>query len=395
MQSVLWSRSSRLHDRERKPSLSVSAVMKRFVSCLCAFVGAVCVDAQSLNFEGPVALGSVNTPKVTEASGIAVSSRNAGVFWTHNDGSKDHVYGFAMDGSLLADIDFSKNPDDIEDIAVGPGPDGSAQYLYIGDIGSNTADREIVHVYRMVEPAVDLNSAGNPVSRTVDSGVENFQLRYPSGKYDAEAMLVDPIQRTLYIITKEENEARVFRIEIDQMVDDETRDLELALVIPFGKVNGASISADGTLIALRREDYAAAWVRNAGDSVGEALGRAGTQIPVVGPPAEANGEGISFMPDKSGYVTIGEGESSRIYFFRRVIEAGCTEAPRFLEAPRVNGGTLTVSFTGCGGTTVIVERTDNFRDWQQVGSVRIEGGVGTFTEALQGAPKFYRLRAQQ
>lgn len=360
-----------------------------------AVLGAVVVvNGQGLIFEGAVALGSVNTPKVTEASGIAVSSRNAGVFWTHNDGSKDHVYAFAMNGSLLADIDFSKNPDDIEDIAVGPGPDASAQYLYIGDIGSNTADREIVHVYRMVEPTVDLNWASNPVSRTVDSGVANFQLRYPSGKFDAEAMLVDPVQRALYIITKEENEARVFRIGIDQMVDDETRDLELVRVIPFGKVNGGTISADGSLIALRREDFAAAWVRNAGESVGDALGRVGTQIPVVGPPTEVNGEGIAIMPDNSGYVTIGEGESSAIYFFRRVIPAGCTDAPRFLEAPRVSGGVLSLSFSGCAGATVIVERTANFHDWQQVGSVMLEGGVGTFTEAQQGSPVFYRLRVQ-
>jgi hypothetical protein len=368
--------------------------MKRILSCVCALVGAGVIDAQSLNFEGPVALGNVNTAKVAEASGIAVSSRNAGVFWTHNDGSKDHVYAFAMNGNLLADIDFSKNPDDIEDIAVGPGPDASAQYLYIGDIGSNTADREIVHVYRMVEPAVDLNWASNPVSRTIDSGVENFQLRYPSGKYDVEALLVDPIQRVLYVITKEENEAHVFRIGIDQLVDDETRDLELVRVIPFGKVNGGSVSADGTLIALRREDFAAAWMRNAGESVSDALGRAGTQIPVVGPLTEANGEGISFLPDNSGYVTIGEGESSPIYFFRRVVPAGCTAAPRFLEAPRASGGVLSLSFTGCDGATVIVERTTNFRDWQQAGSVRIAGGVGTFTEAQQGAPTFYRLRSQ-
>lgn len=358
-------------------------------------MGAGVVGAQSLNFEGAVALGSINSSKVIEASGIAVSSRNAGVLWTHNDGSKDHVYAFSMSGSLLADIDFSKNPDDIEDIAVGPGPDADAQYIYIGDIGSNTADREIVHVYRMIEPVVDLNWASNPVSRTIESGVANFELRYPGGTYDAEAMLVDPVERALYIITKEETEAHVFRIFINQLVDDETRDLELVRVIPFGKVNGGSISADGTLIALRHEDFSAAWVRNPGESVGVALGRAGTQIPVVGPPTEANGEGISFLPDNSGYVTIGEGEGSPIYFFRRVIPAGCSEAPRFLEAPRVSGGVLSLSFTGCDGATVIVERTANFREWQQAGSVRVEGGVGTFTEAQQGSATFYRLRAQQ
>ncbi|HUS35840.1 MAG TPA: hypothetical protein VM680_10865 [Verrucomicrobiae bacterium] len=355
-------------------------------------MGAVCVDAQNLNFEGAVAVGSVNTAKVTEASGIAVSSRNAGVFWTHNDGSKDHVYAFAMNGSLLADLDFSKNPDDIEDIAVGPGPDASAQYLYIGDIGSNTADREIVHLYRMVEPAVDLNWASNPVSRTIDSGVENFQLRYPSGKYDAEAVLVDPLERALYIITKEETEAHVFRIFINQLADGETRDLELVRVIAFGKVNGGSISADGTLIALRREDFAAAWVRSPGESVGTALGRAGTPIPVVGPPTEANGEGISFLPDNSGYVTIGEGESSPIYLFRRATAVSCTDAPRFSGPPLVSGDVLQLNVTGCAEATVVVERSATLDSWQEVGTVTLQGGTGTYSESAPQTQMFYRLR---
>src|SRR6476620_88252 len=93
------------------------------IACVLAIMAPTfAVHAQSLNFESPVSLGNINTAKVTEASGLAVSAANPGVLWTHNDGPKDHIYAFNMSGGLLADFDFSKNPNDIEDIAIGPGP---------------------------------------------------------------------------------------------------------------------------------------------------------------------------------------------------------------------------------------------------------------------------------
>jgi hypothetical protein len=359
-----------------------------------AFLGGIlaqfCAGAQELRFDAPFSLGAINTDKVTEASGIAASRSNPGVFWTHNDGPSDHIYAFSFQGALLGDFDFSKNPNDVEDIAPGPGPNSSLNYLYIGDIGSNNADRESVHIYRLAEPAVDRDWAADPVSMTIKDGVENFQLRYPSGKFDAEALLVDPVDQALYIATKEPDQTHVFRILLNQLADDETRDLQFVLTLQMGKINGGSISSDGRIIALRHEESAMAWLRNPGETVSDALARPGMQIPVVGPPNEPNGESISFLPDNSGYITLSEGENQPIYFFRR-LTGECNETAKFSRV-RIDNGRLQLDFTACPGATVALQRTSNFSEWQDIGSAILNNGAGSFSEDQIAQPSYYRLR---
>lgn len=367
--------------------------MKTFSAALLAGIAAHMVAAaQELQFDSPVSLGAIDTDKVTEASGIAASRSNPGVFWTHNDGPSDHVYAFSFQGALLGNFDFSKSPDDIEDIATGPGPNPSLSYLYIGDIGSNTADREIVHIYRMPEPAVDLAWASDPVSPTIKDGVENFQLRYPSGKFDAEALLVDPLDQALYIATKEPDQTRIFRIQLTQLADGKTRDLELALTLPIGKINGGAVSADGRIITLRSEDFALAWSRNLGETVTDALARPSTRIPVVGQPNEPNGEAISFLPDNSGYITLSEGPNQPIYFFRRLLMTPCNEPAKFSEPPRIDGGQLHLNLTACPGATVAIERTSNLRDWQEITTIHLNGNTASYADPQLPQPSYYRLR---
>ena len=70
---------------------------------------------------------------------------------------------------------------DWEDIAI------RGRTLYIGDIGDNLAQRPEIAVYRM------------PETSTV---AEKITLRYPDGPHDAEALLVDPRDGTIVIVTK-------------------------------------------------------------------------------------------------------------------------------------------------------------------------------------------------
>src|SRR5678816_3059391 len=81
--------------------------------------------------------GEVTVDTITEASGIASSRRNPGVLWTHNDGSKRKVFAVSTNGFLLASFDVNQAVDDVEDIAVGPGPEPGISYIYLGDIGAN------------------------------------------------------------------------------------------------------------------------------------------------------------------------------------------------------------------------------------------------------------------
>ena len=86
---------------------------------------------------------------------------------------------------------------DWEDIAVGPGPDGDGDFLYVGDIGDNGAERRSVTVYRVAEPEAAPVPPGVALS-----GAEAIELTYPGGPVDAEALLVDPRTGDLVIVTK-------------------------------------------------------------------------------------------------------------------------------------------------------------------------------------------------
>jgi hypothetical protein len=359
------------------------------VLALCA-VSSVSTFGADLQFGAPAVLGALQSDKITEASGLAVSSLTPNVFWTHNDGSRNEIYACRFDGALLGVFNMGKSPNDVEDIATGPGPKAGARYLYMGDIGSNAATRDTVRVYRVREPAVDLSWADEPV--TVDfTGVETCRLHYPDGAYNAEALLVDPIEAALFVVTKQVSDARVYRASLADLKDGATAELQFVIALPFPVVSGGDISLDGSLIALRREDFAVAWQRQGLEAVAQAMARPWTEIPVVGPFAgEPNGEALGFLPDGSGYLTVSEGLHQPVYFFPRA--APCSAAPEFMGAPASGPDGLTLTFQSCANATVAVERSADLRAWTEIGTVIASSVVSTFTDAEGAGTRFYRLR---
>jgi hypothetical protein len=258
--------------------------------------------------------GSVNSAQLNEASGIVVSSYNPGVIWSHNDDGNDgRLFAFNTNGALLATGYTFLSWDDFEDLAVGPGPVAGASYLYLGDIGGSaqlTEVRSSVRVARILEPRI-VGAPGN----FGFGNVETFTLNYPDGSFDAETLMFDSISGDVLIGTKQNSGTRIYRVDLSSATNGETLTLQFVTTVPFGSASGGSISANGSLIALRRENFAQVWSRCPGESVIAALARPGQSIPVIGPPSEPNGEAIGFLPDGSGYVTISDAASGTSYPF--------------------------------------------------------------------------------
>lgn len=364
----------------------------KLIALGCIVAAAVCYDSVSadLQFESAVALGNINSPEVNEASGIAASRLTAGVFWTHNDGSRNTIYAFKMNGELLASYNLGKNPDDVEDIAVGPGPKAATQYLYVGDIGSNSATRQTLRIYRIEEPAVNLDWAADPISANFQ-GVDTCRVSYPDGTFDAEAIMIDPIDRILFVVTKERGTARLYSTPLANLADGVIVALDFAGFVAMSQVSGADISADGSMIVLRREEYAVGWLRSPGVSVAETLQGPSLSFPVVGTPTEPNGEAISFLPDNSGYITLSEGESQPVYFFKRA----CDDSPEFIGLPVREESGLRLNFQGCPGAQIAIERSSTgfaAPDWKEIGSVTLGSNPGTFVDQENVGTRFYRLR---
>jgi hypothetical protein len=246
--------------------------------------------------------------ELREISGMAVSRANPGVFWVHNDsGDQPRVYAVNAAGRLLGTFALAgASAVDWEDMAIGPAPDGGS-YLYLADIGDNNAQRASVQVYRVAEPRLAADQA--PVVAILD-GVTAFDFVYEDGARDAEGFFVDPLNGNFYVVSKREQNNRLYRAVAPRAGQRNT--LMRAGAFQFTLSTGADISADGMQVLIRRYSLTAVdaaraatyWRRpDASVSLEELLSRPGEIVPLA---QEPQGEAIAFAPDGRGFYTTTE-----------------------------------------------------------------------------------------
>ena len=255
--------------------------------------------------------GKVQNDSVRGLSGIAASRRNPGVLYVHNDsGDGPQVYAINEKAQLLGTCNVQgAQAGDWEDIAVGPGPDPSRSYVYIGDIGDNEGKRPKIIVYRVPEPKLD---AGTPFNQMALGPADAIPLVYPDGPRDAETLLVDPLTRDLYIISKRDLVPRVYRAAYPQSTTQKIT-LEHVALLPLGTFpTGGDVSPDGRRVIVRGMFSAALWERPAGEPLWRAFSDKPKAIPVA---SEPQGEAISFDSEGRGYFTISEGKHPTLYYF--------------------------------------------------------------------------------
>jgi hypothetical protein len=253
--------------------------------------------------------GHVESAAATELSGLVLSRSRRGVLWAHNDsGDSPRLLAFKTSGAPVAEVMLEGAENfDWEDIAIGR--DGA---LLVGDIGDNLGQRDSVVVYRVAEPRT---SGTVPVAA-------RYELRYPDGAHDAEALIMAP-DGTPYLVTKEVlGASQVFR-PAAELVDGGTVALEQAATVnvtltgtpggPVGRagqllVTGGAVSSDGRLIALRTYTDAYLWPLT-GSDVAQALAADPIRIPL---PDSPQGEAISFGTDNRGVVIASEGSPNAV-----------------------------------------------------------------------------------
>jgi hypothetical protein len=246
-------------------------------------------------------IGQVTEPSATELSGLVRSRTQRGLLWSHNDsGAGPELYGLRTDGSVAAHPQVTgAQAIDWEDIATGPGPNGSA-LLYIGDIGDNAAARPTIDVYRVAEPKVG-DAVTAPAAR--------LTLRYPDRPHDAEALLVDPIRGDLVIVTKFIGGARAYRTSARARAGTYT--LAAGPSVDLSFVTAGDVSADGRVVVLRGYDRVGIWTRRGRERLTTTLARA----PCVSPTSligEGQGEAIALDRHGTSFVTVPEGSPATL-----------------------------------------------------------------------------------
>ncbi len=305
---------------------SINYITLPFIHLIAAlFIAATTADVPK--HATPVTLGKVDSPLITEASGLAASRCNDGILYTHND-SGDSARVFAIDhhAHLVAILELSNiSVIDCEDIAIGPSSESGGNYIYLGDIGDNDRKRKTIVVYRFAEPTLEIDEVRNSENGAKDEQrvvmveeIESFVMRYEDGPHNAEALMIDPLTGDLFIATKQVGSTAIYVARSETLKPDTTITLHAVATVQLGGVHSVTagdISPDGTSIILRSYWAAIGWTRTE-SSIGKITFE--QQRYSVATASEQQGEAICFDHDNGGYYTLSEGVNQSLYYFERV-----------------------------------------------------------------------------
>lgn len=262
-------------------------------------------------FLAGVKLAQLKNKNLREISGMASSINNPRLLWVHNDaGNKAEIFLLDenLDVKLTCELKGVDNRD-WEDIALGPGPDSTKNYIYVGDIGDNDARYRYKYVYRFEEPTLSQNEKNLTIT-----DVDKIVFQLPDGTKDTETLLLDPKTKNLYVVSKREEPVHVYELKYPYQTSDTTI-ANKVVSLPFTGIVGGDFSADGQRILLKNYTHVFYW-ESASLPINEILKQ---QPKEVAYEAEPQGEAIAWASDGSGFYTLSEEskkENTYLYFYK-------------------------------------------------------------------------------
>lgn len=226
-------------------------------------------------------------PRIVESSGLARSTFDRPLLFTHNDNDGvPALFAVGRSGSTRAVLRLrGARAVDWEDVSTGPG-----HTLWIGDIGDNDFDRRRIWVYRITETR-GLRPRSVPWTR--------FPLVYDGGPRDAEALAVHPRTGRLFVVSKGHPGGAVFQAPRRLSVSGPNV-LRRVSRAP-ASITAATFSPDGRLLVMT--DYTTAYVKRAPG------GRITRRLPL---PYLPQGESIEFTRDSGSLLRSSEGRHSPV-----------------------------------------------------------------------------------
>ncbi|MDF2192739.1 hypothetical protein [Paraflavitalea sp. CAU 1676] len=254
-------------------------------------------------FEKSPEVISIKNGMVPEASGIADSKRNAGYLWVEQDrGNPTYIYLLKHDGTLTDSIFIEGSTNqDWEDIFL------AGDQLYIGDIGDNLAAYGEYRFYQMTEPALGTKKV---------SIFKTISFKYADGAHDAEAFLVDPATKDIFVITKQGDNSKIYKIAYPQSY---TGWNEAVLIgsLPYTGVVSATLSIDAKEIILKTYNKLYYYTKEPTQSIPAGLSKAPATLDYK---LELQGEAVTFRVDNKGFYTLSErlmGVVPSLNYYRR------------------------------------------------------------------------------
>jgi len=278
----------------------------------------ICSSAPALSapaaWTAPATTCRVSDAAINEASGIAVSRRNNGIVYMHNDsGDTARVFAVGKDGQTKAVITLSGvTATDWEDMAVAYDAECKPT-VYIAETGDNGKSRSEVCIYAFEEPQIAPDGSSVPVAVTP----KRLRFKYPDGPRDCETLMADFKGRALYVVSKETGAAAgVYTLNpvCDGSLQTavKTGTITLSDPLPYypNLTTGGDISPDGSRIVIRTYQQAYEFRVSRGKLPENALK---TTPAVVRIPIETQGEAVCYGRDNRTLLTVSEGVNPTVY----------------------------------------------------------------------------------
>lgn len=259
--------------------------------------------------QSPIAAGVID-----EASGIAASASMPGYLWTIQDsGQPNALYLISKDGKSIKQYNVpGTHNHDWEEVAVGPGPDNGVSYVYIADIGNNNQPVTSTNTIYRIPEIIGTDGSFS------QNALQKITFSYPDGARDAEALIVDPVTKDIFVLSKEMQNTNIYRLAYPQSVNDVTVAEKIGTVPGVALATAGSISKDGGEIVVRTYLAVYYWKRNNGETVAQTLVKSANKTLTVA--LEPQGEAICFENESKGFYTLsekGSAASVSLNFYKR------------------------------------------------------------------------------
>lgn len=189
---------------------------------------------------------AIENKKINESSGLACSTRDKHLIWTHNDsGHMPIIYAMNHKGKDLGSFHL----DNIEsydwedmDAFIYQGK----HYLLIADTGDNLRMRWDYRISVIKEPKIK-NKSHSSISPTW-----SFSFKYADNQfYDVESVAVDVLREKIILLTKRTSHAMIFELPLKPL---DTDTIQIAVKVgeftSISKASALDISADGQLLSI-------------------------------------------------------------------------------------------------------------------------------------------------
>lgn len=264
----------------------------------------------------------LQSPAITEASGMAVSPTNPNFLWIINDsGGTPDIHLVGTDGTDRGKLTLKDTKNiDWEDLA-SFSLDGKA-YLLVADTGDNNAVRDacVFHIVR--EPA--LPAEGKSLSLTTLPAWQ-IRFRYEGGPRDCESVAVDAAAEKIIFLSKRTKPPEVYELPLRAPRKRGTltatrsglTEMKVAggSAIPFfDQPTGLDISRDGSLASVVTYQGVFLFKRQPKESWAGTFAR---DPAYLGPHHLAQAESVAFSKDGKSIRVVPEGRSPLIRIYQR------------------------------------------------------------------------------